>query len=615
MHRQARQSYEFGPFRLDPSERTLRRGDQPVPLQPKLFETLCALVERSGHLVEKDEMLKIVWPDAFVEEGSLTRAVSRLRQILETNDGDGTYIETIPKVGYRFVAAVRAVPHDVAEPTVEDRNEPEAVRSIEESAAPSRRLARVAIFVGVSLLIIAIAALALRQARAPQSGPATEAHSLAILPFEPGDPSSSTEEKLGAEVAAELASRFQLTHVVLRPASDKSGADWRLEGTIRQQPGHDVYSVRLLEAKGDRARWSKDFESGPGDPLSAANTISIGLAEALGPELSAGDREALEDPHSDRLDAYQLVMKGRLAMSRGGKGALQAGDYFELAIQKDPSYALAYASLADLHSTLFDNLVISFAEGAEDARRNALKAVELDGISADAHLSLAVVHERFDWDWSAADREFRRALELRPNDAGIHSSRGVFENEIGRFDDALRELQKARVLNPTSPWIPTLIGETLRRAGRSDEAIEELQKAIAMDPALGAPHYKLGLLYEERGKYETAIAEFLRCLDLYGIQVTADAVRKANEQGGPMSAYRAWLERCQLDSEIKAVRIAQIDEVLGQPDRALDALEVGFEKRSAGISSIGSEPTLTRLRTDSRFQTLLTKLNLPARAL
>ncbi len=651
MSHPAKQVFEFGPYRLDPAERALSRDDQPINLPPKLFDTLCALVERSGHLVEKDEMLKLVWRDAFVEEGSLTRAVSRLRQVLGANNGDASYIETVPKVGYRFVAKVRLVSTMESDRILERHADSRA--SIEETrpsalleasttpvpssdwpraaAPPSRQKLGTASMWGAGVLLAVVAILVLPRVSGDRTrdARAAPAHAITVLPFRLLGPKISDGD-LGIEVAEELSARLgRLGKVAVRPAAAQGNepardplqvgrepnADWILEGTIREEPHRDAYSVRLLDGPSGHVRWSRDFDAPPRDSLAAANTIALGLSEALAPEISERDRETLQEPHVERLDAYQLVMKGRLSMSRGGKGLIAAADDFELAIQKDPRYALAYTSLADCYSTLYDNLVISYADGAADARRNALKAVELDGLSADAHLSLAVVRGRFDWDWDGAEREYRRALELRPNDAGIHTSRGYFENEIGRLDAALQELRKARELNPVSPWIPTLMGETLRRSGQDDLAIEELRRAVSIDPALGAPHYKLGLLYEARGMYDTAIDEFLRCLDAYGIQVTAAAVRKANEEGGPMNAYRAWLERCEIDRSIKAVRIAQIHLVLGQPDRALDALEMGFTERSAGIYAIGTEPTLARLRSQPRFQELLRKMRVPVRSL
>ncbi|HKD16859.1 MAG TPA: tetratricopeptide repeat protein, partial [Thermoanaerobaculia bacterium] len=430
-------------------------------------------------------------------------------------------------------------------------------------------------------------------------------------------------------VAEELSSRLgRLQRLAVRPAHSEVGqardplragrelkADWIIEGTIREEPHRDVYSVRLLDVSNGRARWSKDFDAPPRDSLAAANTISITIADALAPEISVRDRETLEEPHAERLDAYQLAMKGRLFMNRFGKGTMAAGEFFQLAIEKDPHYSLAYSGLSACYTDLFNGLVIDYAEAAPGARKNALKAVELDDTSAEAHLALGMARAYFDWEWDAAEREFRRAQELRPNSTNVHVARGDIANQLGQFDEALRELHLARDLDPVSPWIPTLLGEALRRAGQTDQAIEELQRAIAMSPGEGAPHYMLGLLYEGRGTYEMAIAEFLRCLDAYGIKVTAAAVRKASEEGGPMTAYRAWLERCEIDRSIKAVRIAQIHVVLGEPGPALDALEMGFAERSAGICSIGVEPTLAKLRSEPRFQELLRKMKVPARSL
>ncbi|HTY43476.1 MAG TPA: winged helix-turn-helix domain-containing protein [Thermoanaerobaculia bacterium] len=657
MHRQAKQFFEFGPFRLDPSERTLWREDRPIPLPPKLFDTLCALVERSGHLVEKDEMLRLVWPDAFVEEGSLTRAVSRLRQVLASRDGDAPYIETIPKIGYRFVANVRVVreveedlileEHVASRFSIEESGpSSDLVRTLDtagalsaapalasrtiEAAAPPRRPRR-ALLWAAAVLLPGLAALLVFRGTGKGPAPAAAApRAVAVLPFRAVGPSISDGE-LGLEVADELSSRLgRLRQLAVRPAHGEEGspggnplqagrdlkADWVLEGTIREEPHRDTYSVRLLDVPSGRTRWARDFDAPPRDSLSAANTIAIGLSDALAPEITVRDRETLEEPRAERLDAYQLVMKGRLSMSRGGsRGTMAAGDYFQLAIEKDPHYSLAYSGLAGCYTSLFDGLVIDYAEAAPSARSNALKAVELDGTSAEAHLALGMVRALFDWDWVAAEREFRRAEELRPNYPSVHVARGYVASQLGRFDEALRELRMARELDPVSPWIPTLIGETLRRSGQSDQAVGELQRAASMSPAEGAPHYKLGMVYEGRGSYETAIAEFLRCLDAYGIKATAAAVRKANEEGGPMSAYRAWLERCELDRGVKAVRIAQIHLVLGEPARALDALELGFQQRSSEISGIGAEPTLAKLRSEPRFQELLRKMKAPAHTL
>jgi DNA-binding winged helix-turn-helix (wHTH) protein/tetratricopeptide (TPR) repeat protein/TolB-like protein len=648
--------YEFGSFRLDPAERTLFRDDEPVPLPPRLFDTLCALVERSGHLVEKDALMTRVWQDAFVEEGSLTRAVSRLRQVLGAQEDGTPYIETIPRVGYRFVANVRTVrqvdsdlileehvgsrisiEHSEAPvallkslaPTTEEVSTPARPTPAIE-APPRRRTGTVALLV-VAPVLLAVAGYTIARLSGTGGSRASSPppRAVAVLPLRPVGP-SPTNGEFGSMVTAELTSRLgRLSHVVVRPPPPapsaaspdpiRSGkdvkADWVLVGTTREATDHAELSMRLLDVADGRALWSQDFRCGPGDSQDAANTISIGLANALAPKISVRDRETLEEPQAEPPDAYQLVMKGRLAMSRGGKGLLSSGDYFQLAIEKDPHYALAYSSLAAFYSALYENMVVNYAESAVEARRNALKAVELDGVSGDAHLALAEVHGLFDWDWAGADREYRRAVELRPNDAIVHASLGEFYDELGRLDDSLRELRIARELNPVSPWIPALMGEALRRAGRNDQAVEELQRAISMDPALGAPHYILGMVYQGRGMYETAIAEFLRCLDAYGVRETAAIVRKANEEGGPMNAYRAWLARSEMSRDIKAVLIAQIYEVLGQPDRALDALEFGVAERAPWIYSIGAEPGFANLHSQRRFQELLRKMNVPARSL
>ncbi|HTO78044.1 MAG TPA: tetratricopeptide repeat protein [Thermoanaerobaculia bacterium] len=617
-----RRVFEFGPFRLDSEERVLLRDGQDVALPPRLFDVLRVLVERGGRLVRKDDLLHLVWKDAFVEEGSLTRSISRLRQVLEGSNGH-PFIETVAKSGYRFIASVRVV-EPVASPTPAPT--PRVAIAPPPAFATRPRRGHGLLVSVAALVIVAAGLLILISARHREAIP-TPVRSVAVLPFTASEPSSPASD-LGLQLADQLATKLGgLERIAVRPLEAVTraaktgndpiqvgrdlGVDWVLDGTIQRTGERAHVAVRLTDAREGRRLWTAQLDEPFGDPLALSNAAAAGLAAVISPQLSARDREILTSPDRENLDAYQLYMKGRLMSGRRTSATVQAIDAFEQAIRKDPTYALAYAGLADSYALLYDHQAASWEETAPAARRNALKAVALGDSLAESHLALAWVRAWFDWNWTAAQQELRRASELRPNDPEVYFREGSLESETGRFDAALRDLRRAEELDPVSPLIVTLIGKTLRRAGRLDLAFEELRKAEAMDPESALPYWNLGLAYEQQKKYDAAIGEFLKCLAAFGVDETEGVIRRAFDREGPIGAYRAWLERLQGSGDILDVRIAQIYEVLGQPEKALEALERGVDTRAADVYTIGIEPSFENLHGDSRFQQLLRRMNVP----
>ena len=623
-----RRLFEFGPFRLDPQERTLLREAEAIPLPPKLFDVLLVLVERSGRLVKKEELLRLVWKDAFVEEGSLTRSISRLRLMLGDGANGHRFIETVSKAGYRFVASVEcaAARESLLVPGKEPLSLPPSPVAADALKTPQQHRRWRGLLVSAAALVLLTTGSLLLMAARRHEAASTRVRSLAVLPFQ-SDPSHSHSD-FALEVSDELTTKLGgLERLAVRPAGsvervEKSesdpirigknlGVDWMLDGTIQSSGDRARLWVRLTDTLNGRVLWSARYDEPLDDPIAAVNATTAGLASALAPQLSARDREVLARPETEDLDAYQLYMKGRLDYIRRGQSTLAAIETFQKAIRKDPRYSLAYAGLADSYSVLFDFHVLSSAEAAPNARINALKAVQLGDTLAETHLSLAWVRAWFDWDWAAAERELQRAGELRPNDPEVFFRKGIFESGLGRFDEALRELRRAQQLDPVSPLVATVIGKTLRRSKQFDLAVEELRKAEAMDSNFGPPIYNLGEAYEEQGMYEAAVGEFLKSMKAFGTQETERAVRQGYEQGGPMGAYRAWLQRLEGDGSMNAVRVAQIYEVLGQPDRALETLERGCDERAADLFVIGAEPSFENLRREPRFQKLLRRMNLP----
>lgn len=459
--------FEFGEFRLDARERRLSRGRATIPLAPKAHALLLTLVRRAGQLTTKHELLALVWPDAFVEESILAVHVSNLRKALGCAGGDRRYIETVPRSGYRFVAPVRLV-------------EPEA--------------------------------------RSAAAGSA----SLAVLPFKPLA-RKTRDRSLEIGVADSLIVRFSgLRSVAVPPLSavrkysaldvDSLAAARELQvpfivdGTIHCRNGRMQITARLLSVADGRTQWEAAFD----DPFSrifdAENAIVQQVAKVLDLETTPEHwRRATAHP-TRSSDAYGLYLRGRyLWERRTDENARKAIRCFEAAIVKDPEYALAWTGLSACYATLPLVTGVQPKAAFPKARAAALRALELDDSLCEAHASLAGVKFWHDWDWHGAEREFRCAIDLNPNEASTHRFFGHFLSNMGRHDDGLREVRRALEIEPLSIVTNARLGQFLYHAGEYAQALEQLENTIELDPNFWMTHLVLGRVLEITGKRAEAI--------------------------------------------------------------------------------------------------------------
>ena len=640
--------YEFGRFRLDVSERVLLRDQDLVPLTPKVFDILLALVERGGHVVEKDDLMKRVWPDTFVEEGNLTQSVSLLRKALGEAPGGPQFIETISRRGYRFVAEVRearergakAVPntstaveklnsgeHDVAVATPAavhspTQHQPEQLsQSRTSSWRAGLRSHRLALALGAVLIAPAAVVYFSGMGRAGEA-PANPIDSIAVLPFA-DDTADTDAEYLNDKISESLInslSKLPKLRVVPRSVvanykgkevdPRKAGRELNVRAVVtgRVRRHGDTISVQadLIDLDNVSQIWGQHYDRKLADILIVQDDISRNIFENLRLKLNVEEKK--------KLEAYGLYLKGRNAWNKRTEDGLRQGiDYFQQAIQIDPNYAPAYAGLADCHNMLVVYGVQQPKDGFPKAKEAAIKALEIDESLAEAHTSLAFIEFRWDWDRVEAEREFQQAIKHQPSYQPAHQWYSSYLVALERFDEAIAEAKRTQELEPFSLIASSHLGWIYYLAGKNDEAIEQCTRILDLDsnffPAL---RYR-GLAYVEKGMYREAINDFQKAVKLSGSSLMLAVLGQGYAASGQKAeAQKVLSELRDLQDKryVSPYTVAGIYAGLGDKDQAFKWLEKAFEARDIWIVNLKVDPVFTKLRSDRRFPDLLLRTGL-----
>lgn len=573
--------YEFGPFCLDASQRVLLREGRLVPLPPKAFSTLLALVVSRGHLVEKDILMETVWPNEFVEESNLAQHIFMLRKALGETVGNTEYIETVPRRGYRFVAPVSERRKAFAE-VASERVTPK--KDTDERFVDIR--------------------------------------SIAVLPFKPLG-AEPQDEYLGLGIADALITRLSnLKQVKVRPTSavrnaikDDAVSAGRalkvatvLEGTIQKWDEYIRVTVQLVSVQDSATLWAKRFDEKFTNIFAIEDSISEQVAAALTVKLTAQEHEQLVKRYTDNTQAHHAYLKGRYFFEkRTQEGVTKSIEYFELAIRTDPDHAAAYAGLADCYclSPIFDLLPPKTA--MPKAKEAALKALSIDPNLAEAHAALgqSLLNE---WEWAGVEKEYKLALELNTNFARGHHYYAIYLRHMRRFDESLKESRKAHELDPTSAALKAAEAGTLFCAGRYDEAIEEIRRAFELDANNPIAHYWMGRIYVQNGNYEAAITEFERTISVFGKSPELSAhLGFVYAVSGRLEAAQKVLDELESSNKhyVPAYYRAIVCAGLGRKEQAFEWLYRAYEEHDLNLIPLAVDPTVDSLRDDPRFTRLL----------
>jgi TolB-like protein/Tfp pilus assembly protein PilF len=388
-----------------------------------------------------------------------------------------------------------------------------------------------------------------------------------------------------------------------------------LNGRVVQRGDQLTLSLDLVNARTGDQIWGQQYNRKVSELPSMQAEIANDVSQKLRTQISREDRQKLIRGFTTNPEAYLLYLRGRFHTAKYTKEGLAKGvEYFNQAIAMDPAYALAYDGLADNYIAAADWFMAS-NEALPKAGSAARKALEIDENLPEAHTSLAIVHWWFDWDWPAATKEFKRAIELNSNDARTHAFYGWFLIALGQSDAGVAESRRAQALDPLSVETNALVGQNLHFARRYDEAIQQLRSTIDMDANYWLAHSVLGRSYEQQGKLTEAIAEFQRALDLetdvpenYAMLAHAYALAgKKSESEKLLSQLREMSAK----RHVPPYNVAIIYAGLGDKDQALAWLERAYADRSFYLTWLKYDPQLDSLRSDPRFADLLRRVGLP----
>jgi TolB-like protein/DNA-binding winged helix-turn-helix (wHTH) protein/Flp pilus assembly protein TadD len=628
-------SYIFGEFRLDSRSRVLFRAGELMALYPKAIDVLMFLVEKHGNVATKEELLERVWPGTFVEESTLTRSVSVLRKALGDTPEGHSYILTVPKRGYRFVAAVREETADAAPIS------PSLAKPIPENSRPSASSAPVskwqsALIVGgvLSVLLAAGGWLYWSRFRPRQVPPARIM--VAVLPVQNLTGNEDHEyisDGLTEEIIAQLgrinperlgviARTSAMTYKHSPKTVSQIGADlhveYVIESSLRQSGDRLRITTQLIRVNDQTHLWSQDYDRALRDLVTLQDDFANAIAARIRLELAAASHQPLPSAHSTNPDAYLAYLEGRFYWNQRSVPALErAIVHLRQATQLDTNYALAYSGLADAYCSLGVIGDVAAGEVFPKARIAAERALALDSSLAEAHSSLAYVKFSYDWDWDGAEAEFKRAIALNPNYATAHQWYGQFLRLMGREGEAIAEGEKSLNLDPLSLIINVEAGLPYFYLDRYDEALQHYRKALEMEPNFALAHHDIGWVFEAQGKYPEAIEEFERAVQISDVAALWSALGHAYGMAGRKQDAVRVLRRLEELSKKHYVAPNYESTVylgLGEYDRAMDLLEKSYDERCWGMLWFRIGHNLKPLRGTPRFEKLLQKMNFPADA-
>ena len=645
----------FGVYEVDLRTSELRKQGRKIKLQEQPCRILAILLERRGEVVTRDELRMRLWSnDTFVDfDHSLNTAIMRLREALSDSSGNPRFIETLPRHGYRFIAPVQEVSSTELTVSKERLSSTgtELLVPVPESPDPSQSTERpklgptnksidlrhplvLAGLFGVAVLAIFVLQLRNLRKSTGSLAPLNQNKSVVVLPFEnlSGDKDEQYfTDGMTDELIANLAKirslrvisrtssmEYKGTHKALSEIARDLHVDAVVEGTVLRSGNRVRITAELVQAATDGHLWAETYESQLGDVLSLQSQVASAIVNEIRINLTPEEQQSLASMRPVSAEAYEDYLKGRYYWNkRSEEGLRKAIEYFQLATQRDPRSALAFAGLADCYSIIGSAIVgtVPSSDVAPKAKAAALKALELNSSLAEAQTSLATVRFNYDWDWASAASGFQRAIELNPSYATAYQRYSLYLMAMGRPQESLVQMNRARDLEPLSVSVNFSLGWRLYMARQYDPAIEQLHNALEMDPNFALPRMVLGQAYEQKGAYDQAIAELQTAVRIsHDSPPMVAALGHAYGTAGKRTEAQKILSRLLEQSKREYVSpfyVALVYAGLHEDERTLDWLEKACEDRSNPIVFLKVDPQLENLRAAPRFQAILHRLALP----
>jgi TolB-like protein/DNA-binding winged helix-turn-helix (wHTH) protein/Tfp pilus assembly protein PilF len=618
----------FGAFEIDLRTGELRKHGIKVKLQEQPFQVLQLLLESPGEIVTREELRSKLWPEnTFVDfDVGLNTAIKRLRETLGDSAESSHYVETLPRKGYRFIAAVESIEDVTARlPGANDQSQ--------KALATSRRWKIWPAGILVALIAALLLYFNLGELRRRFHPRPVAIQSIAVLPLEnlSGDPTQNyfvdgMTDALTTDlgkisrlrvISRTSAMRYKGTKKSLQQIARELDVDGLVEGSVSRSGDRVRITANLVQVAPEKHLWADSFEGNIRDVFDLQDDASRAIADAIQIKLSPQEQARLTNSHSVDPQAYDAYLQGQFFAER----VLAPGDrnkpieYFEQAIKDDPAWALPYAELARMDSIEGSNRPLP-NENCARAKDTVLEALKRDSESPEAHTVLADVEYFCEWNWADAEREVTRAIEINPNLAQAHSSRGRYLLTMGRTDEMLEETRRAVELDPLSFRIRWDRWIALYMVGRYDEALEQCRKIQELNSSLDLGYLYCGDVYIQKGSLAPAVQAYEKAVSL-----TAGS----NPRAIAHLAYAYGLARRRNDARKLLADLNNISKQhpvhpdlfalvyvgLGQKETAIDWLEKAYQVRARDLLDIRYDPQFAGLRTDPRFIDLIRRIGLP----
>jgi len=644
---------------LDLARGCLVRAGEPVHLRPQSYEVLKYLVENKGRLISKDKIIEAVWQGRAVTDGSLGKCIEEVRDAL--GEDAGQYVRNVRGRGYIFdpdpigngkSLSLRSEEINVVSMVIEDEEDDNRAGSQDAkrtdtglqtdfaheanaNTAALTLLSKVprydalALLVLAGLLVTAAGAFTYMKFRSSTRAPAIT--SIAILPFAnvSGDPNLEyLSDGIGEGITNTLsqlpALRVMSRNSVFRYKGREIdalavGRDLSVQavltGRVVQRDDVLSVSVELVDARDNSNIWGEQFNRKLPDLVSLQSEISRDVSRKLQTRLSGADERKLAKNYTANEEAYRLYLQGRYYYLKLTQPEIRkAISFYQQAIDADPTYALAYAGMADAYRTLPIGGWVPSKEAFPQAKAAANRALELDDDLTEAHVVLGWVEFWFDWDWNAAEKELKRAIELSPNNSDAHRAYAQLLSNLARHDEAIAEAKLARELDPLTLITEALEGQFLFYAGHYDEAISRLHTTLQINPDFWVAHNNLGRVYLHQGRFDEAIDELQKAIKLSnGTTEPVTQMGYAFAKSGRRPQALATLTELRSFAQnhyVPAYNFAMIYNGLDEKDQALAYLERSLEEREVQITFIKIDMRWDELRSDPRFQEIMRRVGL-----